>query len=79
MSSKLNKLNQQQILSQVYLLLERLTTLKFNFVLKHHSSSQSMTIISVTDADNIKKFCPEFEIKRDERQQRYAELVINYE
>lgn len=59
--------------------LKILTDNELSFTMMHKKEVKQIKIISVTDCDSVKVFCPFFEIKLDERMRRYAELMIKYD
>ncbi len=49
------------------------------FLFRRQTILQQMIFTATNDCDRVKVFAPEFEIKRDSRMERYAELIIYYE
>jgi len=49
------------------------------FIYRHDRLRKRMIFTSAQDCDTVKHLIPEFVLQRDSRQQRYAELIINYE
>ncbi len=56
-----------------------LTAKQLMFIFRSCPEKKQLIFTSVRDANTIKHYYPKFEIKRDSRQEIYAELVINYE
>ena len=52
---------------------------RFTFIYRHNKEKCQMIFTAVADCDVIKRIWPQFEIKQDTRQDRFAELIIQYE
>jgi hypothetical protein len=58
---------------------QRLIYYEQSFNVRHKQGDKEIMITAVANCDSVKVVCPQFQIKFDERQARYAELVLNYE